>query len=109
VYSKIINYTISYVAKSDTKIKLSEILECSEAEAEPLLNLFIIFVTYFSKFRAGEREFKANLEVIKLSDQKKEIFTSKLKENQNELRKKLGLLGNDITPVYKDLKWRFDV
>lgn len=29
-YSKIINYTISFIAKSDTKIKLSEILECSE-------------------------------------------------------------------------------
>jgi len=36
--------------------------------------LFIVFVTYFSKFRADGREFKANLEVIKLSDQKKEIF-----------------------------------
>ena len=66
-------------------------------------------MTYFSKFRADGREFKANLEVIKLSDQKKEIFASKLLDNQNELRKKLGMLGNDVTPVYKDLKWRFDV
>jgi len=73
-YSKIINYTISFIAKSDTKIKLSEILECSEQEAEPLLNLFIVFITYFSKLRAGGREFKANLEMIKISDQKKEIF-----------------------------------
>ena len=70
------NYTISYIGKSDTKIKLSEILECRDEEAQPYLYLFIRFITYFSKFRAGEREFKANLDQIKLSESKKELFTN---------------------------------
>jgi hypothetical protein len=32
-------------------------------------------VTYFAKFKAEEREFKANLEVVALSEEKKDLFT----------------------------------
>jgi hypothetical protein len=35
--------------------------------------------------------------------------TQKLKASEKEIRQKLSLLQHDSTPVYKNLRWRFDL
>ena len=32
-----------------------------------------------------------------------------MKASEKDIRKKLSLLDNDTTPMYKNLKWRFDI
>lgn len=51
-------------------IKLSiikEVLEIDESDADRMFRLTLKLVSFFGKFRFGDREFKSNIEFLKLS------------------------------------------
>jgi len=52
-----------------------EILEIEEEDANELLRVFLRLVSFFAKFNAGEREFKAHLEMVNLTPEQKQLFT----------------------------------
>ncbi|EAR92564.3 HCaRG protein (macronuclear) [Tetrahymena thermophila SB210] len=108
-FEKSLNYTISYIAKSDTTTRLNEILEIEEESANQIFPVLLKLVSFFAKFNAGEREFKAHLEMIQLNKDKKLLFLQKMKESEKHLRKALGLLERDNEPEYANLRWRFDL
>ncbi|KAL4485027.1 hypothetical protein ABPG72_014547 [Tetrahymena utriculariae] len=129
-FEKSLNYTISYIAKSDTTTRFNEILEIEEESANQIFPVLLKLVSFFAKFNAGEREFKAHLEMIQLNKDKKLLFLQvyitnynllqnmnklfikniqKMKESEKHLRKALGLLERDNEPEYANLRWRFDL
>ena len=48
-------------------IDLIEVLEIDEKDADRLFRLVLKLVSFFGKFKFGDREFKQNIEFLKLS------------------------------------------
>ena len=78
-------------------------------DAERLFNLALKLVSFFGKFRFGDREFKQNIEFLKLSTQRKQFFLQKMEASWSDLHKKLSFIEADGMPYFKKLDWRYDL
>ncbi|CAD8121837.1 unnamed protein product [Paramecium sonneborni] len=108
-YEKIINFAISYIVKHDTQTTLAEVLEIDENEADRLFKLGLKLVSYFGKFKFGDRQFRQNVEFLKFKEDRKAMFLQKLEANSTQLHKRLGFIESDGTPYFKNLEWRYDI
>lgn len=86
-----------------------EVLEMDENEADRLFRLALKLVSYYGKFKFGDRQFRMNVEFLKLGGEKKTSFLQKMEANSQALHKRLSFVESDGMPYFKYLDWRYDV
>ncbi|KAM3137096.1 hypothetical protein pb186bvf_010824 [Paramecium bursaria] len=108
-FEKVVNFSISFIVKHDTQTTLAEVLEIDESDADRMFRLTLKLVSFFGKFRFGDREFKSNIEFLKLSQAKKTFFLQVMESNSQQLHKRLSFVESDGMPYFKNLEWRYDI
>lgn len=84
-------------------------MEIDEKDADRLFHIMLKLVTFFSKFKFGDREFRQNIEFLKLSQGRKAQLLQKIESNWQELHKKLSFIESDGMAYFKKLDWRYDI